>query len=381
MDLSGVYKLPINLSDGGLGTTLEDIFHVDLKNTPLWSGRAIADEPETLVKVHLAFLQAGARTLLTSTYQSAYTTFERAGYSREDAAQLMRNSVKVAKEARKRFCSECKDVQPEDIHIALSLGTFGATLSPMQDFGGIYPPPYGPKAYSPTEENTNSFGDNEEGRERSIEALAQFHAERLLVFASDQETWDSIDCIAFETIPLLREVKAIREAMNVVARSTVGGTMIELKPWWITMVFPNGQCPEKRCLGGASFGVPELMQAALQEDENEAAEFLPVPSGIGINCTGLKFLPHLLSDFEEALSKIPAGESAEPWLILHPNGGDGYDPVSETWREPRADVAWAESVAQVINGTRKEKWGGIIVGGCCKSGPEEIRALQLAIGV
>lgn len=49
------------------GTTLEDVFHKDLSH-PLWSARFIDHEPETIIEAHLAFLRAGARIILTSTY-------------------------------------------------------------------------------------------------------------------------------------------------------------------------------------------------------------------------------------------------------------------------------------------------------------------------
>ncbi|KAH7912429.1 Homocysteine S-methyltransferase [Hygrophoropsis aurantiaca] len=362
------------------GTTLAEIFHVDLTKSPLWSGKSAADEPDVLLQAHLAFLQAGARTLLTSTYQSSYATFERAGYSREIAAQRMRDSVKIAMEAKVKFCSGNKDVKLEDVHIALSLGTFGASLSPMQDFGGVFPPPYGPKAYSATgqEENTNSFDDDREGKERSIEALAQFHAERLLVFAQDRETWESIDCLAFETIPLEREVRAIRRAVGTVVNSSTQNKT-KLKPWWITMVFPGGQYPEKRSPHGESYTVAELVATALQVVNSDLEEPLPTPNGIGINCTGLRYLHHLLPDFEASVALYP--REPKPWLILHPNKGDGYDSVSKTWRMTDTSVSWADEFAEIVKGMKQDVFGGIIAGGCCKAGPEEIRGLRINLNL
>lgn len=34
------------------------------------------------------------------------------------------------------------------VEIALSLGLYGATLSPAQEFDGLYPPPFGPRGFS-----------------------------------------------------------------------------------------------------------------------------------------------------------------------------------------------------------------------------------------
>lgn len=50
------------------GTTLEDVFRVDISQTPLWSAKAIEENPETVTASHLMFLRAGAQIILTSTY-------------------------------------------------------------------------------------------------------------------------------------------------------------------------------------------------------------------------------------------------------------------------------------------------------------------------
>ncbi|EGO00419.1 hypothetical protein SERLA73DRAFT_181000 [Serpula lacrymans var. lacrymans S7.3] len=378
----------VNVLDGGLGTTLEDIFHEDIAHTPLWSAKSIDENSETLIQVHLSFLGAGARTILTSTYQCAFTTFERAGYSREDATRIMRKSVEVAREAKRRFCDQNRNVLPGDIRIALSLGPFGATLYPAQEFDGFYPPPYGPKAFSSSGQNENVFGDDVAQRESSIDALAHFHSERLQVFTSDRECWDAVDCIAFETVPLAREVKAIRRAMGMLGGAVADNG--EWKPWWISTVFPGGHYPERKTPGGEYLSASEVLNAVLgEENDGRIGEVvrqpLTLPSGIGINCTGIEFLPDLLSDFERALNNAEekARLGGRPWLVLYPNGGDVYDPVSRTWRgsnETQKGRVWGEQLGQIVDSARGNgTWGGILVGGCCRTGPAEIRALVDAL--
>ncbi|KAJ6616686.1 hypothetical protein B0H10DRAFT_2036588 [Mycena sp. CBHHK59/15] len=69
---------------------------------------------------------------------------------------------------------------PAHVKIALSLGPFGAGLSPAQEFDGFYPPPYGPSAYSEASLNRNAFAAGEEAQEaEATEALARFHFDRL----------------------------------------------------------------------------------------------------------------------------------------------------------------------------------------------------------
>lgn len=297
-------------------------------------------------------------------YQAAFESFERAGYSREVATETMRNAVHIADRARHQFCKEHSDVRPQDIRIALSLGPFGAVLSPMQDFGGIYPLPYGPRAYSDSEENTTSFGDDIAGKNNSIQALTRFHEDRLRVFTSDEETWNKVDFVAFETVPLVREVEAIRRAVDNM-REIMGN-----KPWWITATFPDGKCPETRQPGGDSFTASDVANAMLHSTDDD----VPVPIGIGINCTALAFLPKLLQDFERATD-----ENKTPFLVLQPNGGGGFDSSTQAFRKAEENDRWAEVLASMVREAKGRGWKNIIFGGCCKTGPDDIRALGKAM--
>lgn len=167
--------------------------------------------------------------------QAAFNTFESEGYSREQALRIMsNNAISIAVRVRDMFCPGTEAVHPNDIRIVLSLGTYGSTV-----YDGIFPPPYGPKAHSATEANTTSFGDDLEGVDRSIQALTEFHAERLLAYAHIPEAWDLMDGITFETIPVAREVTAIRRAVTAVVAS-LRAEGRHVKTWRLTAVFPNG---------------------------------------------------------------------------------------------------------------------------------------------
>ncbi|KAI0674873.1 Homocysteine S-methyltransferase [Trametes maxima] len=370
--------------DGGLGTTLEDEFRQDISHA-LWSAKPIDENPEVIIAAHLAFLRAGANIILTSTYQCAYNTFERAGYSREDAKRIMLKSVSLAKEAKRRFLEE--NAQPlnggvaPDVRIALSLGPFGATLSPAQEFDGFYPPPFGPELPT-TGEKTNAFADTQEGRAQeavAIDALADFHYERLRVFAGDEETWAAVDLVAFETVPLRREVYAIRRAVarfqgaQDIGGAGVGGTS-KMKPWWISTDYPEGRCPEAKA-GGGHFSASEVAGAVLQ-DERGAFVW-----GFGINCTGLEFLPDIVEEARSIATKYRDRHGKRPWLVLYPNRGDVYEPETQTWRKGRQQgLQWAEAVGAIVSESiRNGSWEGVIAGGCCKTGPGEIARLAEAL--
>ncbi|KAL4073785.1 Homocysteine S-methyltransferase [Scleroderma yunnanense] len=364
--LNEIYDDHVNLADGGLGLSLEDKYGLQIAHTPLWSTRAVLDDggqgSQNLLQAHLDFLRAGARTLLTSTYQAAFNTFEREGYDRSHALELMSNAVAIADKARSLYCHKNTDVRPRDIRIVLSLGTFGATVSPMQDYSGIYPPPYGPRAYTRNGENITSFGDDTIGMEKSIQALAEFHAERVLAYAENDQTWDTIDAIAFETLSLAREVTAIRQAI-----ATVEDVLRErnkrTKPWWITAVFPDGRCSETGVPGGDNIPAEEVA-AAMMRDEVIDGKPLAKPDGIGINCTEVQFLPALLEAFVQAAQHVRGQEVKWPWLVLKPNGGSGEAGT------------WAVDVARNVDNMQGFGWEGMIVGGCCKTTHEFVDALR-----
>ncbi|KAI0708944.1 Homocysteine S-methyltransferase [Cerioporus squamosus] len=376
---------PILVLDGGLGTTLEDVFHRDI-STPLWSAKPIDDDPEVIIAAHLAFLRAGADVILTSTYQCAYNTFERSGYSREDARRIMLKSVKLAVEAKRRYLEEQRNTktssqQLRSVMIALSLGPYGATLSPAQEFDGFYPPPFGPDL-SRTSEKTNAFEDEEKER-ASIEALAAFHLERLSVFADKPDIWDVVDFVAFETVPLRREITAIRTAVARLEAAkgwapfnvTREEGCQRMKRWWISTIHPDGHYPETT-VEGRKANAMEVAEAALLHRDK-----LPNPWGFGINCTGIEFLPGLLQEVQGAAEKAAVG-GGKPWLVLYPNRGDVYDPKAQTWQKKGEEgTGWAREMHALVDAARKAQvWGGVIAGGCCKTGPHEINSLWQELG-
>ncbi|TRM70184.1 Homocysteine S-methyltransferase [Schizophyllum amplum] len=375
-----MFNIPAGTSylvlDGGLGTTLEDVFHVDVSHTELWSAQPILEDPQIIVDAHLAFLRAGADLLSTATYQCSYRTFERAGYSKADACTAMTRAVRLADEARRKYCEESGKT-PSDIKIALSLGPFGASLSPAQEYDGCYPPPFGPKAYSAVDANNNAFPAGSAGDEAeslAVQALVDFHLERLRVFSGDHDAWRAIDVIAFETVPLLREIKALRIAMTRL-RSELRAP--EGNPWWLSVVFPQGQFPEKRRdQSNAAREVTEVVHAVFAAFSISGDE-MDVPDGVGVNCTDIAHYPALVATMASEISATCSERPVRPWLVLYPNGGDVYDPVSRTWKEGtgKGDT-WADKLVDAgTQAVGAGVWGGLVLGGCCRCGPDEIRQL------
>ncbi|XP_006461063.1 hypothetical protein AGABI2DRAFT_185360 [Agaricus bisporus var. bisporus H97] len=378
-DLFNGMEKSVIILDGGLGTTLESISKTQIANTPLWSAEALSKDPEAIVAAHLAYLQAGAQIIETSTYQCSLDTFQRAGYNIDTAKQLMHRAISLAQKARSIFDTQRAAIQQSTaqppIRICLSLGPFGASLSPTQEFEGFYPPPYEPRGYSTESMNSNYFDEDSE-EEKAIQALAAFHFERLMMFAEDKGTWSCIDMIAFETVPLAREAIAIRRTMAKFEDENRDNGMG--KAWWISFVLPEGRCPQMTDTDGERLTASELVWASLspnllggREDED-----IGVPDGLGINCTSVEYLPRIVDEMGLACMKIEREE--RPFLVLYPNGGDEYDRVHGVWktgdREKRGE--WATRLAGVVERVcRGCIWGGVVVGGCCQCSAEQIAEL------
>src|ERR1700722_14384687 len=91
----------VRVLDGGMATELEKR-GCDLSG-PLWSAHVLRERPEMIEAVHDSYLQAGADCILTSSYQVSAEAYAEIGLTAEDAADSLRESVRLAENARDRF--------------------------------------------------------------------------------------------------------------------------------------------------------------------------------------------------------------------------------------------------------------------------------------
>ncbi|MBD0405123.1 homocysteine S-methyltransferase [Flammeovirga sp. EKP202] len=164
--------LPLIL-DGGLSNALE-LEGANL-NHHLWSAKLLMDQPELIERVHYNYLKAGARCLISSSYQATIDGFVKEGKTREESTELLRKTTLLAINAKKRFLKEFPD---ENVFIAGSIGPYGAFLADGSEYRGDY--------------------------NKSRQELIDFHQERFSLIDST-----AVDYLACETIPSFEEVKAI----------------------------------------------------------------------------------------------------------------------------------------------------------------------------
>nr|WP_245997708.1 homocysteine S-methyltransferase [Streptomyces armeniacus] len=116
------------LLDGGLSNQLE-AQGCDLSDV-LWSARLLADDPDQITAAHRAYVRAGARVLITSSYQASFEGFARKGLDRGQAAALFRRSVRLARAAARDAA--------RPVWVAASVGPYGAVLADGSEYRGRY---------------------------------------------------------------------------------------------------------------------------------------------------------------------------------------------------------------------------------------------------
>lgn len=415
----------IGVLDGGLATYLEDGLNFDLSKGPLWSARLLDEKEEDvsngkgqkgIFDAHLHYLQAGAGIIGTSTYQASLESFERAQYDQESASRIMSKAVDLACEAVNTYNIGSNAVRPL---ISLSLGPYGAMLSNGAEYTGDY------------RRTFLAESDPQREQQPSIEEMAAFHQRRIEAFVA-QPSWKDVGVLAVETVPRADEALAFRIALeNVVKSHAQRGIALEKKPVYISLAFPDDRRLPWPPLNAGSNNDKDG-DVDMDEDEEEDAadqdgavqeemDWLvqivsdtvvqgqesqwPI-SGIGINCTKPYLLPRLVERMSASLATLNRSASEggcdlerkrsalgmqKPLLFLYPDGGLVYDPVRKVWLTPstagpyggdNSAASWAANLMKLAkritssdDASFPDVWSGVFVGGCCKSGTDEIRAL------
>jgi len=87
---------------------------------------------------------------------------------------------------------------------------------------------------------------------------------------------------------------------------------------------------------------------------------------VGINCTAPRLVSALIA---EARRGAP-GKA----IVVYPNSGEDYDAVSKTWSGTACDLDHEFAV------TEWHRAGASLIGGCCRTGPDDISAIRLRLG-
>jgi len=296
--------------DGGLATELE-ARGFNLKDG-LWSARVLLEQPDSIRRVHLDYLLAGADCVASSSYQATFQGFVQRGLDENKAVELLRRSVDLALEAREVFWSDPEHrigrLKPL---VAASIGPYGAYLADGSEFRGDY--------------------DLDE------ESLVEFHRTRWRLLASS-----AADLLACETIPSHHEARALRR-------------LLEETP--ATQAWFSFSCQDEQRLSDGS----RLAEVIAELDDCQQI------LAIGVNCTAPRHISGLI--------RAASGATSKP-IVVYPNAGEGWDASTKMW------VPVEQSSPTLVSACRE--WadlGARLIGGCCRTTPDDIRQVrQILLG-
>jgi S-methylmethionine-dependent homocysteine/selenocysteine methylase len=384
------------LLDGGLATEFERR-GLDTKH-PMWSTKALMDDADKVSAVHRDFYAAGADVVATATYQASVAGAERCGTS---MTQIAADAVRAARKAS-------EDCHRFDVPllVAGSLGPYGATLGGGAEYTGDYA--------------------------LSHDELVAFHTPRVEALVAA-----GVDLLLLETFPRLDEAKAALTAVanvfdNVQSHHRGGGTDTNsdqtvprsLPPVSLsfTLRSPRDDATTSESKAGDAGGSEIYTSAGDPIDDAVAlASSFNFVRWIGANCCAPEMIDRLLTQWSEEASALrrqwlqPADQqhghpphthepaavcSGHQWadiprgLAFYPNSGERWVGQSDACGTGRWDASHLPPEEAKIGGRLAAHWprwramlerafrgygGTVLVGGCCRTYPEDIRALADAI--
>lgn len=248
--------------------------------------------------------------------------------SKQESATVFRSSVEICADARRDFLkstmgrTKSKRRMPK---IGASLGPFSATVEGLSEYNGQY-------------------GDI------SYEEIFQFHEQRCaLLKGACINVAPDIYC--FETIGNELEARAIVDVMSMEVNS--------LTPYWISF-----QCKDDGHLASG-----ELISGAISTLIDKCISKNLV--AFGVNCVSVEYTKVLVERIREEISIYKSCFPMNSWRIdiaAYPNSGEVWGQEGYSWPtgEPLSNEKWANIMIRT---------GAKIIGGCCRVGPDQIRAL------
>ena len=300
-----IEKKGIAIIDGAMATELER--HGADLNHSLWSAKLLSENPALIKKVHLDYLKVGADIITTASYQASFEGFEKNGYTKQQAVELMQLATSLAIEARNEAIGQNIIQEPIPL-VAASIGPYGASLADGSEYRGDYG--------------------------LTVGELMDFHRERMKILSES-----GADLLACETIPCPEEAIALIRLLKEFPDQKA----------WISFSCKN----ETEVCSGEPF-------ATCADLANESPQVM----AIGINCTA----PHLV----ESLVRIAVNVSNK-LVLAYPNKGGKWDAEHKCWLEGTEQRDFIELAL------RWKAAGAKLIGGCCRTSPEDIAEMRKAL--
>jgi len=162
------------------------------------------------------------------------------------------------------------------------------------------------------------------------EELINFHRPRVKILVEE-----GVDILACETIPNLIEAKAIIKLLE---------------------EFPGVYC----WISFSGKNDLEISDGTLISDCAKFLDSCDQVAAIGINCTSPQYVQSLITEIKSNSNKP---------VVVYPNSGEEYNANSKTWHGDSSSEAYC------CNAKGWFDKGANLIGGCCRTTPEDIKAI------
>ena len=275
--------------DGGLGSELAARGH-DV-SSPLWSAQLILSQPDAIVEAHRAYLDAGARCIISASYQASIPGLEAAGYDTSEIRAVFTDAVALARRARAEYLRDNPDCDYYPL-VAASVGPYGAYLADGSEYRGNY------------------------GVDDA--ALRDFHRQRLQWLDNS-----GADLLACETIPDLQEARVLAQLLT--------GTST---PGWVCFCCRDDE---------------HLHDGNRLRDAVELLRDLPTVIAVGVNCCAPGLVSGLIANLRAVAGDRPivVYPNSGAQYDAERKCWHGQE-TSQQWA--RQAVAWHRAGAAIIGG-------------------------------
>ena len=285
----------------------------------LWSAALLTTNPSLIYQTHLSYYRAGGQIATTASYQASIPGLvKHLGIKENEAGAMVEKSVALARQARDDYVKELG-------HENKFTGT-DETRKALWIAGSIGP--FGAFLADGSEYRGDYTIPTED--------MKAFHRGRLASLISS-----GVDILAIETIPSLVETKALLSLLKSEfpdARS------------WFTFTLRDAQ----HISDGTSLST---VLGLLESAEQVVA--------VGANCIPEEMATETLNEMSKHTSKP---------LVVYPNSGESWDALERKWYGERNEGG------KLVE--RVKEWAGAgarIIGGCCRTRPEDIGILAETI--
>ena len=169
----------------------------------------------------------------------------------------------------------------------------------------------------------------------STEEFVAFHRSRMEALITG-----GVDILVMETIPSFRETLALKSLLRDYSRM----------PAWFSFTLRDGM---------------HISDGTSLEEVVEVLNTCDQVVALGVNCSP----PRLATEALQNLARL----TKKP-LVVYPNSGEVYDSSSKTWSQEGNQMTKIEELAP-----RWYELGARLIGGCCRTTPEDIQNIRRAL--